>query len=185
MNYTDVAFKKNILDQHTFGLGREYSNNVSFLSQIHTAINQGSERRTKEFNTITEGISNLNQITMESGFMDPVSYFQMMEMYKRQIGELGIDNAISGGTSIFGNTRGINPAFKQDPLAAVATGKHGISLNPIKMLGSYKMRMLLMFNNQAKDIMLTQEKMGEKWKADWNNEESGGFWCKSGGTDGR
>ena len=185
MNYTDFTFKKNILDQHTFGLGREYSNNVSFLSQIHQVLNQGRENRTKEFETATTGISNLNQLTMESGWMDPMSYFQLMENYKREIGALGIDNAISGGINLFGQTKGLNPSIKGDPLAAILTGKHGISLNPVKMLGSYKMRMLLLFNQQAREVMRTQEKNGDKWNSDWRNEESGGFWCKSVGTDGR
>ena len=183
MNYSDFTFKKNILDQHTFGLGREYSNNVSFLNQINQAFNQGNERKTQEYETITRNISNLNQITMESGLMDPMSYFQMISMYKRQIGNLGIDNAITGGSDSFGNTRGINPAMQQNPLVAIMLGKHGISLNPVKLMGSYRMNMLLRFNEQAKEIISVQEKNGKNWEEQWKNDESGGFWCKNGGLD--
>ncbi len=183
MNYTDFTFKKNILDQHTFGLGREYSNNISFLNQVNQVFHGGNENRTQEFETATRGLSNLNQLTMESGFMDPMSYFQMVEMYKREIGNLGLDNAISGGSNTFGNTRGINPAMQQNPLAALILGKHGISLNPIKIMGSYKMNMLLRFNEQAKEIITVQEKNGKNWEEKWKNDEEGGFWCKNGGLD--
>ena len=135
------------------------------------------------FSSITRNISNLNQITMESGLMDPMSYFQMISMYKRQIGNLGIDNAITGGSDSFGNTRGINPAMQQNPLVAIMLGKHGISLNPVKLMGSYRMNMLLRFNEQAKEIISVQEKNGKNWEEQWKNDESGGFWCKNGGLD--
>ena len=183
MKYGDITFKKNLMDRHVFGLGREYSDNITFLNQVNQAVHNGNAQKTAAFETTTKGISNLNQLTMESGYMDPMSYFTLMENYKREISNIGIDNAITGGTTIFGDARNINPALAQNPLASIATGKHGISLDPMKMMGSYKMRMLMEFNKQAKEIIETQEHNGEKWLRNFEQEESGGFWCKQGGTD--
>ena len=180
MRYGDITFRKNILHRHVFGLGHEYDTNISFLNELHAnAKRMHDPTQRREIRERTEGISKLHQLTMEGGYMNPISYHLLIEQYKKELGDLGFGKeSIAGGYDKWGNQIQINPATANHGLTGLITGDKGVSFDPMRMMSPYKINMLLKFMEQGANVASTRKENGESWKTEWKSEIEGGRICK-------
>ena len=129
-----------------------------------------------KYDNITVGLSYLNQVTMETGRMDPLSYMYLIDQYKKELGDLGFDFAIKNGVDINGNIVGVK-RFNDNPLMNIIQGSEGYSFNPLKVLSSYRAQMLRKFMMHGEKVMKTPERDGNSWEDSWKSDQTGG-WCK-------
>tara|TARA_Y100001963_G_C6474735_1_gene306149 strand:- start:9 stop:551 length:543 start_codon:yes stop_codon:yes gene_type:complete len=178
MRYGDLSFRKKIQERHVFGLGKEYGDNISFFGEMYESLGMFSGNVERQrFMDAASGISNLMHITLESGTMDPMSYYSLIQKFKQDLGaaygetyNMGIDGS--------GNPKLIDPSRPQDLSGGLLGGAQGVSFNPMRMMSSYKLNMFKQFLKMSKDIATTPKDGGLEWEKEWKIETEGGKWCK-------
>ena len=167
-NYTDLSFKKDILNRHVFGMGKEYDNTISFYRQLIESFYGEHPDKAAAIGAVegyTKGISYLSQITVENGYSNPLSKMVLMDNLKRELHTRGIPEAISKGIDINGQPIMLPVDVQMNPLMATLHGgsqSEGVNLNPMKMLSHYKMGQLRQFINQSREVVTTPET--NSWK---------------------
>ncbi|QDP47205.1 MAG: hypothetical protein GOVbin655_39 [Prokaryotic dsDNA virus sp.] len=150
-NYSDFNFRHHAFENHIFGNTKEYQNSVDVYKSILNVFG-GSE---SAFDSVTTGLSKLNEISMDLGVVDPVSYALMVDNFKKELDGLGFGDALKHAMTIKGKKVEGNEILQTDPLVQMMVGNGGFSLDPVKMLSPYKISQLKKFLKQATDVART------------------------------
>lgn len=160
--YEAIKAEKGAYAQDIFGMGPEYDTNVSWYRKvIGEAFNaRGGKGKVEELTNI---LSHTNQLVMENGYMNPVSYFYMTQKIKTDLAELGFDKGLTHG--IDGATANKLSAYNLSPELVMLGGRQdGVSIKPMNLLNEYRMNMLKQFIKQGKDIKKLQKRQeSETW----------------------
>ena len=147
--YGNFNFKQHTFGNHIFGFGKEYQDSVSLYREIQNVYGGDSSA----YDTITQGLSRLNQLSMEAGYVDPISYAVLVDGFRSQLHGMGIGTAMKNGVDVHGRIVQGHEVFRSDPLFAMVQGAEGFSLDPIKMLSPYRTKNLRKFIKHAQDVM--------------------------------
>lgn len=169
--YESFKVDKNMFSRDVFGMGAEYDSHVSFFRRLlGDAFGKKQESNVKE---LGEVLSYTHQLAMENNYMNPVSYFQMVENVRTRLKKLGLDKPLT--TGIDGNTSNkLNPHSLSPELALLAGESGGVSIAPLGLLSKYRMNMLQRFIKQGKDIKKLQKKDGETWEESMTMDRKAG-----------
>ena len=102
----------------------------------------------------------------------------LLNNMKKELGDLGFGEAISGGITPGGGIRGLSPGNQNNPLVGMLTGPQGISFNPLRMMRGYQTKMMIKFLHQAAEVVSTSKDNGKSWESEWSIEKEGGVFCK-------
>jgi len=171
--YESLKIEKSIFEQDIFGMGGEYGHQASFFRNLmNDAFGKKTGNTVKE---ITDTFSYTHQLMMENDYMNPVSYYQMIENVASDLSKLGLDNPLTYGLS-GGQTDKLSP-HKFSPnmsLMSGGPGEGGLSIQPFSLLSTYRMNMLQKMIKQGKDIKRNQKKASESVEDDIRSDEQVG-----------
>ena len=171
--YDGRPINKNELFESPFGMGRGYDGVLGFYRGL-TEGAPGSKELFGDGNKQPGHMSYMHQIVMENEYMNPVAYLSMLDMVRTDITNFGLDQTLVKG---FGPELSgpINP-FKEHPLyGALAGNGKGVSLNPLKLMSNYKLRLMKDMSRMSREI---KESIGQEnsLRQDMDNDVKAG-WC--------
>ena len=155
-------------------MGPEYDNNVAFYQRM---LNAGiGDPNTAAFREVTEVLSKTNQLAMENGYLDPISYFLHTKGIRNRLDALGLGDVEQ--VQIIGNKLdNLNIHSRESGLAILGGKTDGITIKPMAMLSDYRLSLLRTFITQGKDVKNNLKNSDKDWKRLRQEEEMAGY-CK-------
>ena len=171
--YEKIQIQQGKFAQDVFGMGSEYDNNVMFYRRLlEEGIGNSDKIALKE---ATSTLSYTNQLLMENGYMDPITYYLNVKNVRRELERLGLDKAETMGVD-GGEYNALSIHSKESQLAVLAGQKAGISIRPMQLMTDYRLSMIQKFIKQGKDLK-KQEKSSREW-GEFREEYNKKGYCK-------
>ena len=171
--YESIKIDKGIQAKDIFGMGTEYDNNVSFFKRL---VNEKAlSGSTIDFNSAEQLISKTNQLVMENGYLDPISYYLHTKNLKAKLEKLGLSDVEQA--SIEGNDLSKLQVHGEAGLNVLAGRHDGITIKPLAMLNDYRLGLITRMIKQGKDIKSHQKATEKDWKQERAEELKSGK-CK-------
>ena len=171
--YESIKIDKGTQAKDVFGMGTEYDNNVSFFQRL---VNEKAMiGSTIDFNAAEQIISKTNQLVMENGYLDPISYYLHTKNLKTKLEKLGLSDVEQA--SIETNDLSKLQVHGEAGLNILAGRHDGITIKPLAMLNDYRLGLITRMIKQGKDIKSHQKATEKSWKEERQQELKSGK-CK-------
>jgi hypothetical protein len=175
--YDRLGIQSGRIGQDVFGLGQDYDNTALFYRRLINEATGG--QKNAQLNKSLENLSYTNQLLMESGNLDPVTYYLMNSNVRKELSKLGLDRAEIMGIE-GGETAPINIHKEGSGLSVLASDRGGVSINPQKMMTDYNISMIRKYIRQGQELK-KYDKAERSWDDIEKELEATGF-CKPSAT---
>tara|TARA_R110002020_G_scaffold133354_1_gene297551 strand:+ start:10154 stop:18586 length:8433 start_codon:yes stop_codon:yes gene_type:complete len=147
--YNKIQIQQSKFANDVFGMGSEYDSNVMFYRRL---LEEGIGNKNKiALKEATSTLSYTNQLLMENGYMDPITYYLNIKNVRTELERLGLDKAETMGVD-GGEFSPINKHSGENQLTVLAGKKAGVSIRPMQLMTDYKLSMIQRFIKQGKEL---------------------------------